>query len=83
MAGYHLRDIPKGIFGELTKIEEELEEIKDSIEQKSKVMELVELSDLYGAVQGYLEKHHPGVTMEDLRIMSDITQRAFRSGARG
>lgn len=83
MAGYHLRDIPKGIFGELTKIEEELEEIKDSVEQKSKVMELVELSDLYGAIQGYLEKHHPGVTMEDLRIMSDITQRAFRSGARG
>lgn len=83
MAGYHLRDIPKGIFGELSKIEEELEEIKDSVEQKSKVMELVELSDLYGAVKGYLEKHHPGVTMEDLRIMSDITQRAFRSGARG
>lgn len=83
MAGYHLRDIPKGIFGELTKIEEELEEIKDSIEQKSKLMELIELSDLYGAIQGYLEKHHPGVTMEELRIMSDITQRAFRSGARG
>lgn len=83
MAGYHLRDIPKGIFGELSKIEEELEEIKDSIEQKSKLMELIELSDLYGAIQGYLEKHHPGVTMEELRIMSDITQRAFRSGARG
>lgn len=83
MAGYHLRDIPKGIFGELSKIEEELEEIKDSIEQNSKLMELIELSDLYGAIQGYLEKHHPGVTMEELRIMSDITQRAFRSGARG
>ena len=83
MAGYHLRNIPKGVFGELSKIKEEIEEIEDSIDQNSKVMEVMELSDLYGAIQGYLEKYHPDVTMEDLRIMSDITQRAFRSGARG
>lgn len=83
MAGYHLRDIPRGTYGELSKIKEEIEEIEDSIEQGSKIMEIVELSDLYGAISGYLEKHHPTVTMEDLRIMSSITQRAFKSGARG
>lgn len=83
-------------------------------------MALLELSDLYGAIQGYLERHHPAVsvwdlggsgdfvdpglrevsgiyrnvrgylssrhpdtTVEDLRTMSEVTQRAFRSGRRG
>lgn len=54
MAGYHLREIPRGTYGELSKIKEEIEEIEDSIAQGCKVMELVELSDLYGAIEGYL-----------------------------
>ncbi|BBA65304.1 hypothetical protein [Xanthomonas phage XacN1] len=83
MAGYHLREIPRGTYGELSKIKEEIEEIEDSIAQGCKVMELVELSDLYGAIEGYLGKYHPTVTMEDLRVMSSITKRAFKSGARG
>lgn len=82
MPGYHLRDIPRGQFGELSKIEEEIVEIKDSIEQGCKIMELVELSDLYGAIEGYLAKHHPNVTMEDLKSMAAITGRAFRNGGR-
>lgn len=83
MAGYHLIDIPRGTYGELSKIKEEVAEIEDSVTQGCKIMELVELSDLYGAMEGYLTKYHPGTTMEDLRIMSSITKRAFRSGARG
>lgn len=45
-------------------------------------MLLVELSDMLGAIEAYLEKHTPGITLDDLRSMSDITRRAFRTGAR-
>jgi len=45
-------------------------------------MELVELSDLYGAIKLYLEKHHPDTTMDDLKTMSEITARAFINGFR-
>jgi hypothetical protein len=45
-------------------------------------MALVELSDLYGAIKGYLAKHIPSMTMEDLRIMSEATERAFKDGTR-
>jgi hypothetical protein len=80
--GYHLAPITKGVIGEVSKIEEELAELKDAIKQKSKVMALVELSDLLGAIDLYLRKHHPDTSIEDLLIMSAITARAFKNGAR-
>lgn len=80
--GYHLTHIPKGEVGEISKIQEELHELVDAAAQNVKVMELVELSDLVGAVEAYLERHHPGTTLDDLRAMSDVTRRAFRSGRR-
>lgn len=78
--GYHLEDIPKGNYGEISKIEEELRELQDAAVQQCKILEAVELSDLYGALEGYCETL--GLTMEDLKKMSDITKRAFRSGRR-
>jgi hypothetical protein len=78
--GYHLTKIPKGILGSLSKIEEELNELKDAELQKSKVMIMVELSDLYGAIEEYCLTH--SLTMEDLKIFSDITKRAFKNGRR-
>lgn len=63
--GYHLTDIPRGQFGELSKIREELDELQDAQDQGAKIMELVELSDLICAVRGYLENYHPGITLED------------------
>lgn len=80
--GYHCADIPKGELGEISKIVEEIEELKDAALQGSKIMELVELSDLYGAIKLYLNNHHPGYTMDDLRIMNEITARAFINGFR-
>lgn len=80
--GYHLASIEKGKIGELSKIVEELQEALDAESQGSKVMVLVELSDLVGAVRLYLEKHHPSIGLEDLVKMSDITRRAFESGHR-
>jgi hypothetical protein len=82
MAGYHLRDIPRGTFGEASKVLEEAAEFGDAIEQGAKVMALVELSDLMGATQAYLDNHFPGTTIDDLCMMAAITGRAFASGAR-
>jgi phosphoribosyl-ATP pyrophosphohydrolase len=78
--GYHTTEIKKGTLGTLSKIQEELDELKDAEKQESKIMMMVELSDLYGAVEEYCASQ--GITMEDLRIFSDITKRAFKNGRR-
>lgn len=80
--GYHLADIQKGTLGELSKVQEELDEARDAEAQGVSVMVLVELSDLVGAVEAYLEKHHPGTSLDDLAKMAAVTRRAFRSGRR-
>lgn len=82
MAGYHLKEIAKGEVGELSKIYEEVEEIKDAEEQGVDIMLLVELSDLIGAIDLYLKKHHSSITVYDLIDMSEVTQRAFKTGGR-
>lgn len=79
--GYHLRKIHKGKFGEISKISEELEELIDSKEQNSKIMMSVELSDLYGAIREFAKKEL-NLSMKDLEVMADITQRAFEDGTR-
>lgn len=78
--GYHLAPMMKGVLGESSKIREELIELEDAEMQESKIMALVELSDLYGAVEAYAERR--GFKIEDVKKMSDITRRAFRNGVR-
>ena len=80
--GYHLTKIERGEYGEISKIEEEVAELQDAAIQGNKIMELVELSDLVGAIDGYLQEHHPGTTMTDLITMAAATRRAFITGAR-
>ena len=80
--GYHLTKIEKGVCGELSKILEETLEAIDAEAQGSNVMVLNELSDIVGAINLYLEAHHPSVNIQDLIKMSDITARAFRNGRR-
>lgn len=82
MTGYHITEIKKRNYGSAGKIQEELDELNDAHEQGSKIMQLVELSDLYGAIEGYLQQNFPGMTMQDLKKFSDITKRAFESGER-
>jgi len=79
--GYHSRKIKKGKIGEVSKIREELEELEDALHQKCKIMATVELSDLYGAIQLYAKKHFD-LSMDDLKKMSELTQKAFRDGTR-
>lgn len=81
-SGYHIAKITRGETGEISKIQEELDELIDAHAQGSRVMELVELSDLVGAIQLYLDKYHAGYSLDDLGVMSRITARAFRNGAR-
>lgn len=71
--GYHINKIVKGVVGESSKIYEELLEIEDSENQNVRIMVLVELADMYGSIQRYLEKHFPDVTMEDLKQRSQDT----------
>lgn len=80
--GYHLTKIARGEFGEVSKIVEEAAELADADRQGVKIMALVELSDLIGAIDGYLARHHPSVTFDDLKAMSHVTQRAFSNGHR-
>ena len=83
MTGYHKREIPRGKFGEISKIEEELEELKDACEQEIEIMALCELADLYGAIEGFLEEHFQcHIDMDDIKKMSDVTRRAFEDGTR-
>lgn len=80
--GYHITEIPKGDYGEISKIKEEVLELEDAAIQGVHLMVLMELSDLYGAMEGYLKKHYKDVTMADIEKMSQVTQRAFRNGHR-
>lgn len=80
--GYHLREIKtKGVYGQVSKVYEELEEYEESMEQGNRIMAVLELSDAYGALEA-LALHH-GFNMDDLRKMSSATKRAFTDGTRG
>jgi len=80
--GYHLAKIEKGVVGEVSKIREEYEEFLDA-HQQTPVMELVELSDLIGAIEAYIERRYQGtVTLVDLIDMKNCTRRAFEDGSR-
>lgn len=79
--GYHKRAIViEGTYGEVSKIEEELDELKEAFEQDNKILALVEIADLYGALEAVALKL--GVNMEDVAKMAAATKRAFQSGER-
>lgn len=81
--GYHVASIERHPYGTAKKIREELFEFEDAITQENLIMALQELSDLIGAIEGYLEHEFAGViTLDHLLIMKDATSRAFRHGHR-
>ena len=79
--GYHINKIKRGKYGEFSKIREEFEEFQDAYNQGSPVMELVELSDLLGAIESYTLNHYD-IELEDLMKMTRSTQSAFKDGSR-
>lgn len=78
--GYHITPIKKGELGKLSKIQEEVDELVDAEQQGSRIMQLVECADIYGALEAYVDGF--GLTMEDLKSFSNITKRAFKNGKR-
>lgn len=77
---YHLAEINPGVFGTISKIQEELDEIKDSVTQNNRIMTGVELADLIGAIEEFATNH--GYSLNDLIVMKDATKRAFESNHR-
>lgn len=80
--GYHKREIEKGIIGEFSKIKEEFLELEDSHQQQNKIMFLCELSDLFGAIELYLENNFHNITLDDIIQMKNSTREAFKDGTR-
>ena len=78
--GYHLKKIKKGTLGKISKVQEEIEEYKDAIKQKCEIMAIVELADIYGALEAVAKSHN--LSMKDLKKMSKLTKRAFKNGHR-
>lgn len=80
--GYHLTEIKRGKYGDLSKIQEELDEAIDAEKQTNRVMVLLELSDMLLAIEGYLNERKYNIDLTDLIIMAHATRRAFESGER-
>ena len=80
--GYHTSPIQKGVLGKISKIREELDELEDAERQGVRVMMLVELSDLVGAIEQFLVSAFPTMTLDDLVAMKNVTKRAFENGQR-
>ena len=78
--GYHKTKIKKGTLGKISKVQEEIEEYKDAIKQKCEIMAIVELADIYGALEAVAKSHK--LKMNDLKKMSKLTKRAFKNGHR-
>lgn len=79
--GYHKREITKGVLGEFSKIQEEIDELSDAIDQDDKIMQICELSDLIGAIESFsLNKFN--LSLEDLIKFSNKTKEAFKEGRR-
>ncbi len=73
---FHKREIPRGVYGELSKIKEELEEAYDAEEQKQDLMLLIELADIVGAAAGVAAKYH--MSLDQLvafaKLRSEVAQ---------
>ena len=78
--GYHLKEINKGEYGEFSKIQEEIEELLDAHQQDNRVLEIIEFSDLLGAIEAYVKKNN--LTLAQLISMMELTKQAFIEGDR-
>lgn len=61
---WHNKKISKGIYGEFSKILEEVEEASDALDQNNHLMYLIELSDIVGAIEEIANRHN--LTLTDL-----------------
>lgn len=81
--GYHSKNkiFPNGKYGEFSKIQEEFMELEDAYKQSDKILQLCELSDLFGAMEGYVQNEF-GMSMDDLKNFSNKTKSTFQEKIR-
>ncbi|EQA7786740.1 hypothetical protein ACX818_001334 [Acinetobacter baumannii] len=77
MAGYHETNIGKSSILSPYKLKEEAIEFIDALASNNRIMAMVELSDLYGALKFHATRL--GVSLGDLESMSRATVGAFES----
>ena len=77
---YHKLKICKHHVGSPWKLQEEVLEYIDAVSNDNPVMATTELSDLYGVIEEEAKKY--GLTMDNLKTMSDLTKQVFNSGHR-
>lgn len=63
---YHTYEIPKGVYGELSKVKEEILELIDGEKQDNQILIRCELSDIYGAYEEYLKQSLISTTIEEM-----------------
>lgn len=73
---FHVHPIRSGVYGELSKVQEELDEAVDAETRGQEILLLIELSDIIGAVAGVAERH--GHTLESLIQFSELRRSVFR-----
>lgn len=78
--GYHLQPIERGTLGQFSKIKEEFLELEDAVKQKNLILQMVEMSDLLGAIEQYGKTL--GLSLDDIIRMLRATERAFKNGHR-
>lgn len=78
---YHKNEIPKGVVGRFSKIQEEYLELEDAYQQGDKILQLCELSDLIGAIDLYTKTEF-NMSLSDLISFSNKTMEAFKENKR-
>lgn len=76
---FHVMPVRQGTYGELSKIQEELDEALDAETRGQKLLLMIELSDIIGAVAGVAERH--GYSLDDLIQFSELRRNVFRQEA--
>lgn len=81
MSRWHKKSIKKGVLGELSKIQEELDEACDAEEQGQLLMLFFELSDIIGACGLVAQKH--GMSLDELvkfsKLRSEVANAEIKS----
>lgn len=68
---WHVNPIKKGVLGELSKIQEELDEALDAEQQGQDIMEICELTDIIGACAARAQKKY-GLSLDQLVKFSKL-----------
>ena len=67
---FHKTEIRKGVYGQLSKVQEELDEAVDAEAQGQDLMLFIELSDIVGACAGVAKQY--GITLEQLVKFAEL-----------